>query len=338
MLAAVWSIHLMNRVLPPSLLPVPEIPVDGGVLLFAVALTLITGLVFGLAPAWHASRADLISVLKQGGRSALGAGGASARNLLVGAELALATVLLIGTGLLIQTLLHLEKVTLGFRPEGLLTFQVSPPEVRYPGVAKQWAFYRSLIAALESIPGARGAAVSSGLPMSGGSYTTTPALPVGPSLIPLDDAVAVDWRAVSPGYFRMLEIPLLQGRDFTEQDRPDAPPVMIVSRQTARRFWGAGNPLGRTVRLKSSGLQFTVVGVVSDVRNTTLALDPAPAVYFSALARNWPVMDVALRIAEALKRRFPPYAGKSTSWIQKWPSPQFAPWSNGFPSALRPLA
>ncbi|HXA63569.1 MAG TPA: ABC transporter permease [Bryobacteraceae bacterium] len=297
LLAAVWTIDLMNRVLPPSLLPVQAIPVDRGVLWFALLLTVITGIVFGLAPAWHASRADLISILKQGGRSALGAGSAFARNLLVGAELALATVLLIGGGLLIQTLLRLEHVTLGFRPEGLLTFQVSPPALRYPGLVKQWAFYRALIEALESIPGARGAAVSSGLPMGGGAYTTTPAAPVGPSLIPPDDALPVDWRAVSPGYFRTMDITLLHGRDFNEQDGPNAPPVMIVSQQTARRFWGDADPLGRAVRLKSSGLEFMVVGVVRDIRNTTLARDPAPAMYFSAIARNWPAMDVAIRIA-----------------------------------------
>jgi putative ABC transport system permease protein len=294
-LAAIWTIRLMNRGQPPNLLPFPEIPVDSGVLLFGIALTVVTGLVFGLAPAWHASRTDLMAVLKQGGRSGVG-GGATARNLLVGAELALATLLLIGAGLLIQSLLRLEHVTVGFHPEGLLTFQVSPPPARYPAI-KRWTFYRSLIEGLESIPGARGAAVSSGLPMGGGTYTTTPTLPVGPSLLPLSDAMAVDWRAVSPAYFRTMEIPLLQGRTFNEQDVPAAPQVAIISQLTARRFWGDADPLGRIVRIKANGKQFTVVGIVGDVRNTALNREPAPAMYLSATALTWPIMDVALRNA-----------------------------------------
>jgi putative ABC transport system permease protein len=272
LLAALWTIRLMN-------------------------LTMVTGLIFGLAPAWQASRTDLIAILKQGGRSGMGVARTRAHNLLVMAELALATMLLIGAGLLIQTLLRLESVTLGFHPQGLLTFQVSPPPARYPGPVKQWAFYRSLIEALESLPGARGAAVSSGLPMGGGAYTSTPAAPVGPSLLPFGDALAIDWRTVSPGYFRTLEIPLLRGRTFNEQDGPDARPAMIVSRQTAHRFWGDGDPLGRLVQLKSSGRQFTVIGLVDNARNIALARDPAPAMYFSAAARSWPVMDVALRTA-----------------------------------------
>ena len=295
LIAALWTIRLMNRGLPPNLLPVPEIPVDRGVLLFGAALTLLTAMLFGLAPAWHAARTDLITMLKHGGRAGVG-GGRLARTLLVGGELALTTMLLIGTGLLIRSLLRLDGVALGFRPEGVLTFQVSPPPARYAGPARQWAFYRSLIEGLETLPGVRGAAVSSGLPMSGGAYTTTPALPVGPSRLPLGEALAVDWRAVSPGYFRTMETPLLRGRTFTEQDGPNAPAVTIVSALTARRFWGDGDPIGRVVRLKSSGSQFTVVGVVSDTRNTALARDPSPAVYFSAAARTWPVMDVALRV------------------------------------------
>jgi putative ABC transport system permease protein len=297
LLAALWTIRLMNRGLPPDLLPIPQIPVDRGVLLFAIALTMGAGLIFGLAPAWRTSRTDLIGILKQGGRSGTAGGRTSAHNLLVGAELALATMLLIGAGLLMQTLMRLQKVTLGFHPEGVLTFQVSPPPARYPGVGKQWVFYRSLIEALESIPGVRGAAVSSGLPMGGGAYTTTPAAPAGPSQLPPGEALAVDWRHVSPGYFRTMEIPVLRGRNFTDQDSVGAQPVIIISQQTARKFWGDRDPLGRTVRLKSAGLDFTVIGVVGDARNTALGRDPAPAMYFSAAARIWPVMDVALRVA-----------------------------------------
>ncbi len=296
LLAAFWMVGVMNRALPPNLLPIPTVSIDSGVLLFAVAISLFTGVIFGLAPALQTSRTDLISILKQGGRSGTGARSIG-RNVLVGGELALATMLLIGAGLLIQTLLRLQKVTLGFRPEGVLTFQISPPASRYSDVTKQWAIERSLIEALETIPGARGAAMSSGLPMGGGSYTTTPTLPVGKSLLPLDEAIPVDWRVVSPGYFQTMNIPLLRGRTFTEQDNATAPRAIIISQQTARRFWGDDDPLGRIVRLKSSTIESTVIGVVGDLRNKTLARDPQPAMYFAAAQRSWPTMDVALRIA-----------------------------------------
>jgi putative ABC transport system permease protein len=237
-----------------------------------------------------------MTILRQGGRSGTGTG-SLARNLLAGGEVAMATMLLIGAGLLVQTLMRVEHVRLGFRPEGVLTFQLSPPPARYAGISKAWPFYRSLIQGLEQIPGSSGAAISSGVPMGGGAYTTTPAMPVGPSVLPQDTAIPVDWRSVSPGYFRVMDVPLLRGRSFTEHDDSAAPPAMIVSSQTARRFWGDSDPIGRVVRLKSSGLEFTVVGVAGDVRNATPARDPAPAMYFCSAQRLWPVMDVALRVA-----------------------------------------
>jgi len=296
-LAALWTIRLMNRGLPPNIIPIPRIPIDGGVLAFALAVTLLTGLVFGLAPAWDASRTDLAAILKQGGRGGVGTARKLTHRLLVGGELALATVLLIGAGLLIQTLVRLQGVTLGFNPTGVLTFQVTPSPAKYPGPARQWPLYRSMIEALETIPTVRGAAISSAVPMGAGAYTTTPTTAPAPSLMAPGDAIPVDWRAVSPGYFRMMEIPVLRGRTFTEQDATTNPPVTMVSQRTARRFWGDQDPLGRVVRLTSSGREWTVIGVVGDVRNTALATDPAPAVYFPSAIRLWPAMDVAVRTA-----------------------------------------
>jgi len=294
-LAALGTIRLMNRGLPPNVIPVPTIPIDVSVLLFACALTLLTGLIFGLAPAWDASRADLATVLKQGGRGGVGSARKVTHRLLVSGELALSTVLLIGAGLLIQSLLRLERVTLGFNPAGVLTFQLTPPASKYEGAAKQWPLYRSVIEALETIPGVRGAAISSAVPMGAGTYTTTPTNPAGPSLIPPGDAIPVDWRAVSPSYFRTMEVPVLRGRIFAEQDYTRKPPVTMISQKVARRFWGDDDPIGRVVRLTSTGREWTVIGVVGDVRNTALATDPAPAIYFPAAVRVWPAMDVAVR-------------------------------------------
>ena len=294
LLGALWTVQLMNRSLPQGLLPVPEVTVDATVLLFALAVTLSTGLLFGFAPAWNAARTDLNSVLKQGGRSSQGGQRALVRNGLVAGELALATVLLIGAGLLMQSLLRLQKVQLGFRPDRLLTFQLAPRATKYPGNAKQWELYREVLESLNALPGVRGAAVSSGIPMGGGNYTRTPMSPTGKSVLPAGTSLAIDWRIVSPGYFRIMGIPLVGGRDFSEQDSPTAPSVMIVSRSTAQKFWGAENPIGKTLHRIGDSSNFTVVGVVGDVRHTALNQE-FPSMYFSATTRVWPLMDIVVR-------------------------------------------
>jgi putative ABC transport system permease protein len=294
LLAAIWSVQFMNHSLPPGVLPIAEVTIDGSVLLFALAVTLATGLLFGFAPAWHAAKADLNTVLKQGSRSAIGGQRLIVRNSLVAGELALATVLLIGAGLLMQTLLRLQQVQLGFRPDHLLTFQLAPPASKYSGAARQWGFYRQMLESVSAIPGVRGSAISSGVPLGGGNYTRTPMLAVGRSILPEGTAVPIDWRTVSPGYFGLMGIPLLAGRDFSEQDNASAPVNIIVSRNTARKFWGDEDPIGKALHRNGDARGFTVVGVVGDVRHTALNQE-FPALYYSAVARVWPVMDIVAR-------------------------------------------
>ena len=292
-----WAVRLMNTSLPPNLLPVESIPIDSSVLWFSLAITLASGLLFGLTPAWQASRADLAGVLKEGGRASVGAGRTFLRTGLVAGELALATMLLIGAGLLLESLLRLQNVRIGFRPEGLLTFQLSPPPRKYAGIAKSAAFYRELVERLRTLPGVGGVAVSTGVPLGAGLYARTPMAPVGKSLVPPGDSLAIDWRSVSPGYFHTMQIPLVAGRLFTEADDFNAPPVTVISQETARRAWGADDPLGRMLRVVGSGLQLKVIGVVGDVRLTALNQDPGPAMYYSAWFRQWPTMDVVVRTA-----------------------------------------
>jgi len=293
MAAAVVAIRALNTALPPGALPVPVIPVDFTVMLFAFGITLATGLLFGLAPAWHAMRTDLNELLKHGGRSS---GGARplVRNGLVAAELALATVLLIGAGLLIQSLYQLQRVRLGFQPENLLTFQLTPPASKYPTTARGWAFYRELLASLEALPGVRAAGLSSCIPMGAGTYTTSPASAEGGSLPPAGGSIPMEWRMASAGYFRAMGIPLLRGRTFSEQDDAAAPPVAIVTEETVRRLWGEADPLGRVV-LMSGKRHFTVVGVAGGVRSTALNQEPAPAMYIPSSFRLWPLMEVVVR-------------------------------------------
>ena len=300
LLVATWAVHLMNTALPPNLLPVDNLVLDSTVLLFTLAITLATGLLFGLAPAWQTVKTDLNTVLKQGGRSSSGGTRPLLRNGLVAGELALATVLLIGAGLLIESLVRLEQVRLGFRPDKLLTFQLSPPPAKYPGNAKAWAFYKALLESLRTLPGVRDAALSSGIPLGAGNYTATPAAPVGMSALPPGAAIPIDWRIVSPSYFRTMEIPLLRGRTFTDLDGPDTPPAMIISQGAAKKLWGAEDPVGRVIRIVGSGQERTVIGVVGDVRNTSLNQEPSAAMYFAASTRIWLDADQTRAAARSL--------------------------------------
>jgi putative ABC transport system permease protein len=292
LLAALWGVDAINAVMPANLLPVPDVGIDSTVLLFAVVLTVVTGLLFGIAPAFHAAKTDLNEVLKQVTRASSGAR-PRLRNGLAAVELALATILLIGAGLLSQSLLRLQHVSLGFRSDRLLTFQISLPRTKYP-IDKSTVFYRTLLESLRATPGVRAAAASSGIPFGNGAYTQTPIVTSGPSPLPPETAVPTDWRVVSPAFFKTMNIPVLRGREFADPDAPGAPPVVIVSQATARRFWGDADPLGRTLhRQGDPARHFTVVGVVGDVRHTALSQE-SPAIYYP-LGPRIGVMDIVVR-------------------------------------------
>src|SRR5262249_45420997 len=155
----------------------------------------------------------------------------------------LATILLIGAGLLIQSLANLQHVPLGFDSRELLTFQIAPPAAKYPGNdGRAFQLYRMLLDSIQAVPGVRNAAVSSGIPFGAGNYNTSPIATSGPSVLLPDTSVPIDWRLVSPGYFKTMGIPL-RGRDFTDADGPTAPLVVIVSEATAKKFWGDADPL-----------------------------------------------------------------------------------------------
>jgi putative ABC transport system permease protein len=283
-MTALWSIGAINALLPPNLLPT-EVSVDGTVLLFALALTIVTGLLFGIAPAWHAAKTDLNEALMQATRASSGLR-PRLRNGLAAAELALATVLLIGAGLLAQSLLRLQQVNLGFQSDHLLTFQLALPANGY-APDQRATFYRNLLDSLQASPGVRAAAVSSGIPFGNGAYTTTPIMTIGPSPLPPEAAVPTDWRFVSPGYFKAMRIPLLRGREFADADMPStAPLTVIVSQTTAQRFWGATDPIGRILHRQGDlARQYTVVGVVGDVRHSTLATESPPSITQASRSR-----------------------------------------------------
>ena len=294
-LAAIWAVRVMGASLPAGLLPISDVSADSRVMLFAIAISLLTGVLFGLAPVWQTAKVDLYNVLKQGGRTGSGGARPLVRKALIASELALATILLVGAGLLMESLLHMQSAPLGYHPDHLLTFQLAPPPAKYPGIPKTWGLYKSVIDSVQTLPGVRGVAVSSGLPFGNGSYTTTPIAPVGNSKLPVGDATPIDWRVVSPGYFTTMEIPLIRGRFFDDHDDANSAPVMVVSQKTAQKLWGSDDPIGRVLRVVGNGKQFTVVGVAADVRNTALNQEPNSATYMPAAYQPAQLMDVAVR-------------------------------------------
>jgi putative ABC transport system permease protein len=289
-----WAVRALNHWLPPNTLPIPTIEVDSHVLLFALGTTVLTGLIFGIVPALRTAKVKVYEVLKTGGRAGSGGIRTRMRNTLVAIELALATMLLIGAGLFIQTLVNLQSVKLGFEPHGLITFQVALPEGKYPPKTEAPLFLREMIESLEALPGVRSAAVSSGIPFGAGAHYSHPMMATESSILPPDAKVPTDWRIVNPGYFKTMNIPLLQGRDFEYSDA-STPDIIIVSQATARTFWGDENPLGRTLRRSADpDIPFTVVGVVGDVRSNQLSQE-SPAFYYSITTRTLPLMDVVVR-------------------------------------------
>jgi putative ABC transport system permease protein len=295
LLGAVFCLRPMNHVLPPDTLPISDISIDSTVLWFSFGLTIVTSLIFGLAPALRSASVDPGEVLKQAGRGASGGIRGRLSDGLVASELALATVLLIGAGLLVQSLMKLQGVRLGFDSQGMITFEISPPPAKYPLADKAPLLYRSLLNSLRSIPGARGAALSSALPFTSSGHGTHPMFTTGPSVVPPGTKIPIDWSVVSPGYFKMMHIPLIDGRDFTDGDDADAPRILIVSQSTARKFWGNDNPVGKTLRPSAKPeLSFVVVGMVGDVHDTALDSEP-PELYYAIAQRPQPQVDVAVR-------------------------------------------
>jgi putative ABC transport system permease protein len=292
LLLAFAAVRAINRALPPKVLPVPEIAIDGAVLAFVATVTVGAGIAFGVLPACRAANANLHDVLKQAGRSG-SAGRARVRNGLAAAELALATLLLVAAGLLGETVIRLQRVPLGFQPQSVLTFQVAPPASTYT-VNQAMLLYRRMLAALRAVPGVLAAGMSSGVPFGNGASTRTPTTGLNPTAVPPETAVPIDWRVVSAGYFQTMGMTLVRGRDFDERDDRSAPATVIVSQAVAQQFWGRDDPIGRVIRTVAGSRDFTVVGVVTDVRQSALN-QGSPSMYFSIDARSWPTMDVALR-------------------------------------------
>jgi putative ABC transport system permease protein len=264
-LLALWSFAFLQQLIPEGMRETTALGLDATVLAFTLFVSLLAGVVFGLAPALQASKTDLHDTLKQGGRSS--SGGRRLRGAFVVAQVALALMLLVGAGLLIQTLYRLRNQYAGLRPEGVLTVRTQLATERYGEQSRRVDFYERVLARVKSQPGVVAAAYTTSIPLvwkGGGNGLTLEGKQAAPGV-----KWSANHRQISTDYFRAMNIPLRDGRGFEERDDESSAPVAIVNETMARAYWPGESAVGRRFKIggpNSDAPWMTVVGVVADVR------------------------------------------------------------------------
>ena len=277
-----------------------EIELDTRVLLFAIGLSVGAGLLFGTAPALHASSGDLVEPLRDGQRSGAGTSRRRLQSTLVVAEIALALVLSVGAGLLVRSLVRLQHVEVGFKPDRLLTFSLTLPRARYADENASRVFYQRLLDRLEALPGVESASVAVSLPPD--QVTVTDNFTAEGQVYAPGESAPVGMMVVSSeSLFATLGIPLVRGRPFDNRDRAGAEPVVIVSRTLAHRYYPNGDAIGRRFRTggpeRPNNPWMQVVGIVDDVKYFGLAEAPPPAFYLPFQQHPWTNQYVVVRTA-----------------------------------------
>ncbi len=278
------GMNVLTRFIPADVAHADTIAIDGKVLIFTLLVAVVTGVIFGLAPASQASRFNLNDTLKEGGRDpGSGARGKRLRSSLVIAEVAVSFILLIGAGLLINSFMHLRNLDPGFRADHLLTMKVDLSEVKYPTRERRITFFEEVLRRVRELPGVHSVAVAGNLPLTYNGDS----MPIGVEGIPdppPDQAADVIYRAIGPGYFGTMGISLVRGRDFTDQDTADTRYVVVVTEKTAQHYWPGQDPIGKRIKPGSSTSDAPwreVIGVVKDVRQNDFIAPPKMQMYFS---------------------------------------------------------
>jgi putative ABC transport system permease protein len=293
-----WALRLLTTLAATSFPRVVEAHMDLRVLAFTLLVSLTTGILFGLAPAFSSRHVTHVA-LKEGGRcGTAGAGSQRLRGTLVVAEVALSLTLLIGAGLLIRSFLRLQDVDTGFRPEGVLTMRISLPSEKYAKIEQNRTFFRELLAQIRQLPGVDAAGGATGLPLSGTGWSGTTTVD-SQAVQPQDASPEADQRPVFPGYFEALAIPLVRGRYFEQRDNETAAPVAIIDETMANTYWPKEDPIGK--RIKQGGRQSplpwrTIVGVVRHVRYRTLESPSRVEFYWPYDQTSFPLGSMSLAI------------------------------------------
>ena len=304
LLIAVWGVEALLAMDPAGIPRLGEVQVDPYVIVFTLALSLLTGLVFGVAPALQSAKSGISSTLKEGGRGALSSrGSARTRSALVIAEVALAVTLLAGAGLLIRSFGKLAAVDPGFKVQPALAFDLSLPDSRYEEEARQIAFFDQLLPKLRAIPGVQQAAAALSLPLSGTSLVLTFDV-AGRPPVPPSQEPAMQVRIATPEYFDTIGIPLKRGRLFNDDDRWGGPPVAVITEAAARQYFPGEDPIGKRITLgwgrgpgkpRAGG---EVVGIIGDIKDEGLAEPDPPQIYLPY--RQWPVSGMSVVMTTAV--------------------------------------
>ena len=297
---ALWTVSIVPRVAGQNI-PLEEgVTLHWPVLLFTIGLSLLTGLLMGLYPAWQSSRTDLVDGLKEGGRGTSGSRGQHRfRRGLVTAQVGLSVVLLAGAALLVSSFVRLSRQDAGFRTERIWAGGIGLPPAQYPDPAARSRFMQQLHAELKNAPGVEAAGITDAVPLQG-NLSRSPYARADGNPVPVNQRQLGLTRSISPEYFRTLGIPLLSGRDFTEQDKLDAPLVVILSNATAKKLFPNENPLGHQILFgtdNGNGLPAEVIGVVGDVRSDQLAKTNDVEFYRPWPQRSAPFLNIVVRTA-----------------------------------------
>ena len=270
LLLAMWGADLLLAVIPNNVPWVTEIALDRNVFVFTLSASVITGIIFGLVPALQASSPDLNETLKEGGRGSTG-GRQRARSVLVVAEVALALVLLIGAGLMLQTFSRLRQIDAGFNPKNLLSMMLSLSPVKYSEGSKSRAFFKQLEQRLAALPDVESAAFTTSVPLSAANVTSLlldgePFTTYGDHRLTVQSSVGLD-------YFQTMDMPVLRGRSFTEQDTDKTPLVVVIDENMARALFPDKDPIGEHIRVDEGNIRFEIIGVVGHIKHLSWEAD-----------------------------------------------------------------
>ena len=300
LLLSFWLIDVLLSISPPDSPRFSEANLDYRVLVFTLAISAVTAVIFSLAPALHASKLDLSSSLKEGGRTEESFRRTKMRSFLLIGEMAMSLILLVGAGLLIKSFMRLQEVKPGFNPDHVLIASLSLPGAKYKEDQQRIDFYRALIERLAAVPGVKAVGAGVNLPLRATNYS------IGRSLVPegrplnADESVNASWSTITPNYFEVLQVPLLVGRIFNERDNASAPKVVIVNRKVATKCFGSENAaIGKRITIwRDEDFPREIVGVVGDTKPGGLEDQDAEQIYTPhSQDGSWGFMTLVIRTA-----------------------------------------
>jgi putative ABC transport system permease protein len=298
LLLAWWALGFL-RAVAAERLPIQRlelVAIDGWVLTFTMATSLLCGLVFGVIPALTASGARLNDSLKEGGRTGSGARGNRTRNTFVVIEFALALVLLVGAGLLLRSFMHLLAVNPGFDPARTVTMRISLPSSRYGGDGQRAQFFARLFREVDRLPGVQASGAISFLPLTGLGAATSMVI-VGQPTPPKGQEPVTDVRVMTHDYLKAMGVPLLSGRLFNDQDPADWKNRVVINETMARRHWPGEDPIGKRIHINWDDAEDEIIGVVGDVKHAGLDADIRPMTYWPYQRNPYGAMTIAVRTA-----------------------------------------